>query len=134
MLSLRVAATVGLITCYVAMCRGLRYLRRDTEQSQRAYKSREDFQKMTAEDAWEIVKYVQGLEFPWISKKALSFALFKYVTALVLYFNTQLTLAQNLWHTDNLKVALRDSTAWQSRVCWTPFCRHEYLDRRIPWK
>ena len=93
MLSSRAATVVGVITCYVAMCRGLRYLRRDTEHSQRPYKSREDFQKMTAEDAWQIIKYVQGLEFPWISKKALSFALFKYVTALALYFNTQLTLS-----------------------------------------
>ncbi|KAJ4361160.1 hypothetical protein N0V95_002129 [Ascochyta clinopodiicola] len=41
------------------------------------YKVREDFRKMTAEDAWQITKYVQSLEFPWLSKKALSFALFK---------------------------------------------------------
>jgi hypothetical protein len=77
MISLRTASIVGVLACYVAVCRGLRYLRRDREHSHRTYKSRKDFQKMTAEDAWQIIKYVQSLEFPYMSKKALSFALFK---------------------------------------------------------
>lgn len=84
-------ATVGFIACYIALCRGLRYLRRDREHYQRAYKTREDFQKMTAEDAWQIVKYVQSLEFPWITEQALSFALFRYVQRLQIRQNTQLT-------------------------------------------
>ncbi|KAL1604661.1 hypothetical protein SLS59_003856 [Nothophoma quercina] len=32
---------------------------------------------MSAEEAWQIIKYVQSQEFPWMTKKALSFALFK---------------------------------------------------------
>ncbi len=77
-LNLRLALTVVVVAGYIAVCRLLRYARRDTEHAQRPYRSREDFQKMTAEDAWQIVKYIQSCEFPWISKKALSFALFKY--------------------------------------------------------
>jgi hypothetical protein len=79
MLGSRTAVAVGVLTCYIALCRSLRYLRRDKQHSQMPYKTREDFQKMTAEDAWQIIKYVHSLEFPWMTKKALSFALFKYV-------------------------------------------------------
>lgn len=75
----QIAVIFAVIAGYVAFCRALRYTRRDAEHSQRPYKTRDDFQKMTAEDAWQIVKYVQSLEFPWVTKKALSFALFKYV-------------------------------------------------------
>lgn len=70
-------AGIGLFACYVALCRGLRYLRRDYKHAQSPYKNREDFKKMTGEDAWETVKYIQGLEFPWMTTKALSFALFR---------------------------------------------------------
>lgn len=76
-LSSRAAITVAIVAGYVAICRGLRYRRRDSEEARRPYKTREDFKKMTAEDAWDIIRYVQSCEFPWISKKALSFALFK---------------------------------------------------------
>lgn len=70
-------AGVGLFVCYVALCRGLRYVRRNQRHARSPYKTREDFKKMTGEDAWEIVKYVQGMEFPWMTGKALSFALFR---------------------------------------------------------
>ncbi|KAJ4367692.1 hypothetical protein N0V83_007277 [Neocucurbitaria cava] len=73
----RATTGLGVLVCYIALCRGLRYLRRDTKHTQLPYKTREDFMKMTAEDAWEIVRYVQSLEFPWMTGKALSFALFK---------------------------------------------------------
>ncbi|KAH6615010.1 hypothetical protein C7974DRAFT_320671 [Boeremia exigua] len=76
-MSIRTALIVAVIAVYVALCRSLRYRRRDTELSQRPYRTREDFKKMTAEDAWQILNYVQGCEFPWITGKALSFALFK---------------------------------------------------------
>ncbi|XPS98072.1 hypothetical protein M3J09_007286 [Ascochyta lentis] len=76
-LGLRATTVVAVLTCYIALCRGLRYLRRDQQHLQMPYKIREDFRKMTAEDAWKITKYVQSLEFPWMTKKALSFALFK---------------------------------------------------------
>lgn len=33
---------------------------------------------MTTEHAWEITRYVMTLEFPFMSEKALQFALFKY--------------------------------------------------------
>lgn len=75
----RATTSLGVLVCYIALCRGLRYLRRNRKHAQSAYKTREDFQKMTSEDAWEIVKYVQSLEFPWMTGKALSFALFRYV-------------------------------------------------------
>lgn len=78
-LNSRVAVAVAVVTGYVALCRGLRYRRRDAEEACRPYKIREDFKKMTAEEAWDIIRYVQSCEFPWITKKALSFALFKYV-------------------------------------------------------
>lgn len=78
-LSSRAATSVAVFAGFVALCRGLRYRRRNSEEARRPYKTREDFKKMTAEEAWDIVRYVQSCEFPWISKKALSFALFKYV-------------------------------------------------------
>lgn len=77
MLTVRSALAVAVVAGYVALCRALRYRTREKEHSQRPYRNREDLKKMTAEDAWEIVKYIQGREFPWISKKALSFALFR---------------------------------------------------------
>ncbi|KAJ4380564.1 hypothetical protein N0V86_003923 [Didymella sp. IMI 355093] len=76
-LSSRAAIAVAVIAGYVALCRGLRYRRRDSEEARRPYETREDFQKMTAEEAWDIIRYVQSCEFPWTAKKALSFALFK---------------------------------------------------------
>lgn len=78
-LSPQVAITVAVVAGYVALCRALRYAKRDKEHAQRPYKSRDDFKKMSAEEAWQIIKYVQSQEFPWMTKKALSFALFKYV-------------------------------------------------------
>ena len=77
-LNSRTAIAVAVIAGYVALCRGLRYRRRDAEEARRPYKTREDLQKMTAEEAFDIIRYVQSCEFPWITKKALSFALFKY--------------------------------------------------------
>ncbi|KAH7085848.1 hypothetical protein BKA63DRAFT_529405 [Paraphoma chrysanthemicola] len=73
----RTTTGIAIFVAYVALCRGLRYLRRDWRHAQAPYKTREDFKKMTAEDAWEIVRYVQGTEFPFTSGKALAFALFK---------------------------------------------------------
>ena len=99
------AVVVAAVTGYVALCRALRYTRRDTEHSQRPYRTREDFQKMTAEDAWEIIKYVQGCEFPWTTKKALSFALFRYVHDVCKHVS-HLTPGQNLWNTNNLKTTV----------------------------
>lgn len=64
----------------MALCRALRYLRRDRKHAQLPYKTREDFKTMTAEDAWQITRYIQSLEFPWMSGKSLAFALFKYVS------------------------------------------------------
>jgi hypothetical protein len=68
---------LAILVAYIALCRSLRYRRRDQKHAEYPYKTREDFKKMTAEHAWEITKYVQGLEFPWTSGKALAFALFK---------------------------------------------------------
>lgn len=71
------ALVVTVLAAYVALCRMLRHTRRDAEHSRRPYRNMEDFQKMSAEDAWEILKYVTSCEFPFTAKKALSFALFK---------------------------------------------------------
>ncbi|KAF3047896.1 hypothetical protein E8E11_009537 [Didymella keratinophila] len=76
-LSARAAIAVAVIGGYIALCKGLRYSRRDSEEARRPYKTREGFKKMTAEEAWDIIRYVQSCEFPWMSKKAMSFALFK---------------------------------------------------------
>ncbi|KAF1840707.1 uncharacterized protein K460DRAFT_380504 [Cucurbitaria berberidis CBS 394.84] len=73
----RTTTILGVFVGYIALCRGLRYLRRDRNHAQLPYKTREDFKKMTAEDAWEIVRSFQSLEFPWMTGKALAFALFK---------------------------------------------------------
>jgi hypothetical protein len=73
----RTTTGLAVFVTYITLCRGLRYLRRDRKHAQSPYKTREDFKNMTAEDAFQIVNYVQGREFPWISAKALGFALFK---------------------------------------------------------
>jgi hypothetical protein len=73
----KTTAVIIWVCCYVALCRGLRYLRRDCKHAQYPYKTRQDFAKMTAEDAWAIHKYIISLEFPFISEKALQFALFR---------------------------------------------------------
>jgi hypothetical protein len=75
---------LAILVAYIALCRSLRYRRRDQKHAEYPYKTREDFKKMTAEHAWEITKYVQGLEFPWTSGKALAFALFKWAALLTL--------------------------------------------------
>lgn len=72
------AAALTAIVCYVSLCRGLRFLRRNQQHAQMPYKTPADFQNMTAEDAWHIVRYAQSLEFPWMTGKALSFALFRW--------------------------------------------------------
>lgn len=104
-LSLPTKIGLGLFVCYVVSCRRLRYLRRDYRYAQSPYKTRDDFKKMTAEDAWAIVQYVQALEFPWMTTKALSFALFRWeFTAFSLY--AMLTSLQNVRNTFNLEAAL----------------------------
>ena len=65
------------ITVYVVLCRSLRYLRRDQKYAQYPYKSRADMAKMTSQHAFEIMHYVYSLEFPFLVKKSLEFALFK---------------------------------------------------------
>lgn len=75
----KATTSLGALVCYMAICRGLRYLRRDRRHAKLPFKNREDFKNMTAEDAWEITRYIQSLEFPWMSGKSLAFALFKYV-------------------------------------------------------
>lgn len=73
----KVTTSLGVFVCYLALCRGLRYLRKNRKHAQYPYKNRADFAKMTGEHAWEITRYVMSLEFPFTSAKALAFALFK---------------------------------------------------------
>jgi hypothetical protein len=80
----RTATGLTVLVVWVSLCRGLRFVRRDRKHAQTPYKTREDYKKMTAEDAFQIVNYVQGLEFPTVSSKALAFALFKCVFLLLL--------------------------------------------------
>jgi hypothetical protein len=77
MLGPRTTAGLAILVAWVALCRGLRFVRREEKHALFPYKTREDFKEMTTEDAFEIVRYVQGLEFPFLSGKALAFALFK---------------------------------------------------------
>ncbi|KAH8731229.1 hypothetical protein GQ44DRAFT_699548 [Phaeosphaeriaceae sp. PMI808] len=77
MLGPRTTTGLAVFVAYIAICRSLRFVRREHKHLHYPYKTREDFKNMTAEDAWQIVEYVQGLEFPWINTKALSFALFR---------------------------------------------------------
>ncbi|ORY07774.1 hypothetical protein BCR34DRAFT_16984 [Clohesyomyces aquaticus] len=79
MASLSFWPTAGLVslTGYILLCRSLRYLRRDRKYAEYPYKTREDFSKMTAQHAWEIVYYLNTLEFPFMIEKALQFALFR---------------------------------------------------------
>ena len=55
-LSPQVAITVAVVAGYVALCRALRYAKRDKEHAQRPYNSRDDFKKMSAEEAWQIIQ------------------------------------------------------------------------------
>ncbi|KAH7414220.1 hypothetical protein DE146DRAFT_23670 [Phaeosphaeria sp. MPI-PUGE-AT-0046c] len=71
------ATGLAVFVGYVTLCRSLRYLRRNQKHAQTPYKTREDFKNMTSEDAFQIARYVQSLEFPFTSGKALAFALFK---------------------------------------------------------
>jgi hypothetical protein len=66
-----VTTLVGTLAGYGALCTALRCQRRDRKHTEMSYK--------TGEDAWMIVKYIISLEFPFLSEKAFSFALFKYV-------------------------------------------------------
>ncbi|KAH5077135.1 hypothetical protein HBI73_177100 [Parastagonospora nodorum] len=68
---------VAVLVAYVTLCRGFRFLRRDMKHAHYPYETREEFKNMTAEHAYEIVQYVQGLEFPFIATKVLAFALFR---------------------------------------------------------
>lgn len=71
----KTACTV--LAVYMIICRSLRHERRRQKHAKFRYKSREDFAKMTVEDAWEIYKYVSSLEFPFLTETALQFALFR---------------------------------------------------------
>lgn len=99
------ATALAVFVGYVTLCRSLRYLRRNQQHAQTPYKTREDFKNMTSEDAFQIVKYVQSLEFPFITGKALAFALFKSVE-LLRQLDTANSVAKDLWNTLNLKVVV----------------------------
>ena len=77
LLASRTSTTLTVLAIYVAACRGMRFLRRDKKHAQYPYKTREDFSKMTAEDAWDINRDVMTLEVPFTTEKALQFALFR---------------------------------------------------------
>lgn len=103
-------ACLAVFVTYIAPCRSLRYVRRTKKHAQFPYKTREDLKKMTAEDAWEIVRYVQGLETSWSAGQALGFALFKSVTM----FNVSglcLKLYKNIRYPVHLKVVVRNTAA-----------------------
>ncbi|KAE9987389.1 hypothetical protein EG327_003835 [Venturia inaequalis] len=65
------------IVGYVYLCRVLRYRRLQQKHALYPYKNREDFAKMTNQHAYEIQKYLFGVEFPFTMQKALEFALFR---------------------------------------------------------
>jgi hypothetical protein len=100
------AVGVAALIVWVSFCRGMRFLRRDTKHAQYPYKTREDYKKMTADDAFEILKYVQSLEVPFTAGKALAFALFRSVSALDYQLDISDYCAQNVWHSFNFEAAL----------------------------
>lgn len=62
---------------YLALVRLLRYRRQHAVARKYPYKTREDFAKMTANDAQAIMRSIFECEFPFIGEKALQFALFR---------------------------------------------------------
>jgi hypothetical protein len=64
---------------YVLLCQVLRFQRLRQKQAMYPYKTRESFSKMTTQHAYEIQKYLYGVEFPFVTQKALEFALFRFV-------------------------------------------------------
>ncbi|KAF2735235.1 hypothetical protein EJ04DRAFT_492074 [Polyplosphaeria fusca] len=76
-LGTRTVIAVTAISAYVLLCRSLRYRRRDQKHAQYPYKTRADMAKMTSQHAFEIVKYIYSLEYPFLVTKSLEFALFK---------------------------------------------------------
>ncbi|KAF2019087.1 hypothetical protein BU24DRAFT_112336 [Aaosphaeria arxii CBS 175.79] len=70
-------AVLGASVSYVIVCNALRYRRRNQKHAQSPYKTRDDYSKMTTDDAWAIMKYILSLEFPLLSETALQFALFR---------------------------------------------------------
>jgi hypothetical protein len=94
----RMTTGLAVFVAYMTLCRSLRFLLRDRKHAQSPYKSRDDFKKMTAEDAFQIINYILGREFPWMSTKALAFALFKCVTDLRDSLPAPSDCVQNIWH------------------------------------
>lgn len=76
-LGYKTTIALGTFTIYIALCRGLRYLRLNQKHRKYPYKSRDDLAKMTTDHAQEIVEYIMSLEFPFVAEKALQFALFR---------------------------------------------------------
>ena len=72
-------STLALIFSYSMLCRFLRFRRMKQKHAQYPYKTPESFANMTADDAYEIVKYTFSLEFPFTMEKAAQFALFRLV-------------------------------------------------------
>jgi len=67
------------IASYVLLCHFLRFQRVRQKRAVYPYKTRDSFARMTAQHAYEIQQYVFETEFPFTAKKALQFALFRYV-------------------------------------------------------
>ena len=68
---------IGAGVAYMALVRLLRYRKRNSIARQYPYKTRADFAKMTADEAQAILKQVFQVEFPFLTEKALQFALFR---------------------------------------------------------
>jgi hypothetical protein len=128
-------ATTGLavLAGYLLLIRKIRHLRRDRKHAEFPYKTREDFSKMTGEDAWAIVKYCMSLEFPFMSEKALSFALFKYgsLVRTTLSRRQMLTLTQDLRHSVHLETLVSNPTVSEARLLFQTLCRYRRAYRRI---
>jgi len=67
-----------LSTAYITLCQLLRYRTRDAIQSKYPYKTRQSFKSMTTQHAFEIQKAIFATEFPFMTEKALQFALFRF--------------------------------------------------------
>ena len=108
---------------YMALVRLLRYHKRNSVARKYPYKTRDDFGKMTADDAQAILKLVFEVEFPFLAEKALQFALFRSVAREICY---------RAWDSDEIwtghMVFLLSANCWsRPSSCQIQNLRPEYV-------
>jgi len=67
----------ALVLTYPFLCSTLRFRRRDAMHKKYNYHDKASLSRMTAEDAFNIMKYVAELEFPTFYKLSIQFGIFQ---------------------------------------------------------